>query len=38
LSRRHFPAARIEIIDDSGRNPHMDKREEFVRLVREFAG
>ena len=32
--RRHFPAARIEVIADSGHNPHMDRREEFVRLVR----
>ena len=31
--RRHFPAARIEVIADSGHNPHMDRREEFVRLV-----
>lgn len=33
LIRQHFPAARIEVIADSGHNPHMDKREEFVRLV-----
>ncbi len=33
LIRAHFPNARIEIIADSGHNPHMDKREEFVRLV-----
>ena len=33
LMRRHFPAARIETIADSGHNPHMDSREEFVRLV-----
>ncbi|MBI2515505.1 MAG: alpha/beta fold hydrolase [Opitutae bacterium] len=31
--RAHFPAARIETIADSGHNPHMDRREEFVRLV-----
>ena len=31
--RRHFPAARIEVIADSGHNPHMDRRGEFVRLV-----
>jgi esterase len=31
--RKHFPAARIEVIADSGHNPHMDRREEFVRLV-----
>jgi esterase len=33
LIRKYFPAARIEIIADSGHNPHMDQREEFVRLV-----
>ena len=33
--RRHFPAARIETIVDSGHNPHMDQREAFVRLVTE---
>ncbi|MBL9214535.1 MAG: alpha/beta fold hydrolase [Opitutaceae bacterium] len=31
--RRHFPAARIAVIADSGHNPHLDRREEFVRLV-----
>lgn len=31
--RRHFPSARIEVIADSGHNPHMDARDEFVRLV-----
>lgn len=31
--RRHFPAARIEVIAGAGHNPHMDRREEFVRLV-----
>jgi pimeloyl-ACP methyl ester carboxylesterase len=33
LIRRHFPAAKIEVIADSGHNPHMDSREEFVRLL-----
>jgi pimeloyl-ACP methyl ester carboxylesterase len=33
LIQKHFPAARIEVIADSGHNPHMDQREEFVRLV-----
>lgn len=33
IIRRHFPAARIEVIADSGHNPHMDRREEFVRLM-----
>ena len=31
--RRHFPAAEIVVLADSGHNPHMDAREEFVRLV-----
>ena len=33
LIQKHFPATRIEVIADSGHNPHMDRREEFVRLV-----
>lgn len=33
LIRRHFPAALIEVIAESGHNPHMEAREEFVRLV-----
>jgi pimeloyl-ACP methyl ester carboxylesterase len=33
LIKTHFPHARIEVIADSGHNPHMDKREEFVRAV-----
>lgn len=37
MIRRHFPAARLEIIDGSGHNPHMDAREEFVRLVTSMA-
>lgn len=35
--RNHFPQARIERIAGSGHNPHMEKREEFVRLVQSFA-
>jgi len=31
--RTHFPAARIETIANSGHNPHMDARQEFVRVV-----
>ena len=30
----HFPCARIEPIADSGHNPHIDARTEFVRFVR----
>ena len=33
LIRRHFPAAQIEVIAEAGHNPHMEKREEFVRRV-----
>lgn len=33
LIRKHFPAAHITVIAGSGHNPHMDHREEFVRLV-----
>ena len=33
LIRQHFPAAKIDVITDSGHNPHMDKREDFVRLL-----
>lgn len=30
---RHFPQARLEVIADSGHNPHMETREAFVRAV-----
>jgi pimeloyl-ACP methyl ester carboxylesterase len=33
LIKKHFPAGQIEVIADSGHNPHMDQREEFVKLV-----
>ncbi len=33
LIQQHFPAVRIEVIADSGHNPHMDQRVEFVRVV-----
>ena len=32
--RRHFPAAQIEVLPESGHNPHMEQRERFVDLVR----
>ena len=35
--RRHFPLAQIATLAESGHNPHMDAREEFVRLVRGGA-
>lgn len=31
--RRHFPQVRLEVIAQSGHNPHMDAREDFVRAV-----
>ncbi len=31
--RRHFPAARLEILSESGHNPHLEARERFVALV-----
>lgn len=34
MIQRHFPAARIETIAESGHNPHMDQRERFVALVK----
>jgi len=33
---RHFPNARIETLVDSGHNPHMEAREEFVQVVTTF--
>jgi esterase len=30
---RHFPAARVETIPESGHDPHMQARADFVRLV-----
>ncbi|MDI1337695.1 MAG: alpha/beta fold hydrolase [Lacunisphaera sp.] len=33
LIRQHFPAVQIRVIADSGHNPHMDSRAEFVRLM-----
>ena len=36
LIRRHFPAADIRVIDGSGHNPHVEKPDEFLRLLTEF--
>lgn len=36
LIQAHFPQARIEVVAESGHNPHMDGRVEFVRHV--FGG
>jgi pimeloyl-ACP methyl ester carboxylesterase len=32
----HFPRARLEVIAGAGHNPHMEKRAEFVGVVRDF--
>lgn len=37
LIRRHFPAARIELMAGSGHNPHMEMRAAFVERVRGFT-
>jgi len=31
--RRHFPAARIDVIPEAGHNPHLDSRATFVQTV-----
>lgn len=31
--RAHFPTARIEVIPEAGHNPHMETREQFVKLA-----
>jgi esterase len=31
---QHFPAAKLEVLAESGHNPHMDAREGFVEIVR----
>jgi len=33
LIREHFPEAQVTVLPDSGHNPHMEAREEFVRTV-----
>ena len=37
LIRRHFPASAIEVIPDSGHNPHFETRERFVEVVNDFV-
>ena len=34
--RRHFPAAQIAVLPDSGHNPHIDAREQLVALLHDF--
>lgn len=33
--RKHFPAAQVDVIPESGHNPHIETRAEFVRRVLE---
>ena len=35
--RGHFPAVKIDIIADSGHNPHMQSRDNFVARVRDWT-
>ena len=35
--RRHFPAAQLVTLPESGHNPHIDAREAFVRAVDAFV-
>lgn len=37
LVKEHFPASRVEVIGESGHNPHFECREVFVELVREWV-
>lgn len=37
LIRQHFPAARIEVLEGSGHNPHFEFREGFCGALRAFA-
>jgi esterase len=37
LIRRHFPAARIEVLPEAGHNPHIDSPAELVAQVRELV-
>jgi pimeloyl-ACP methyl ester carboxylesterase len=35
---RHFPHSRVEVVAESGHNPHMETRDAFVRAVFAFLG
>lgn len=37
LMRRHFPASAVEVIAESGHNPHFEHRERFVEIVEDFV-
>ncbi len=36
--REYFPASALEVIPESGHNPHFECRERFVEILRAFAG
>ncbi|EDY83362.1 hydrolase, alpha/beta fold family, putative [Verrucomicrobiia bacterium DG1235] len=38
LLREHFPASGLEVIPESGHNPHFECRERFVEILAEFVG
>lgn len=37
IIREHFPEAAIQVLPESGHNPHMQSREEFVSAVADWA-
>lgn len=36
--REHFPASALEVMEESGHNPHFEYREQFVEILAEFLG
>ncbi len=36
--RRHFPAAAIKVIPESGHNPHMQSRDAFTAVISDWVG
>ncbi|HEX2177281.1 MAG TPA: alpha/beta fold hydrolase [Nocardioidaceae bacterium] len=37
IARRHAPAARVEVLPDSGHFPHKDHPERFAEILRDFT-
>lgn len=37
IIREHFPTSGIEVMSESGHNPHFECRERFAQIVRDFA-
>ncbi|MDB4385495.1 alpha/beta hydrolase, partial [Opitutaceae bacterium] len=36
--RQHFPAVEIQVIADSGHNPHMQSRDAFAAVISDWVG